>query len=343
MGIAASQLTAVANFTVLNTIFIMVGTMIIGRNKDWKGWILLPYAVLLYQVIVTLGANVRNPLSLYAGQDEVDANIIFNIIFPIWAFLYSIMGWAWTRVLDSADLFPLGVRFDYLVYPSTRTVITVDENEKVTIEQDCTRPAKQPTTQPPPSWSHLLITLFYFLIIAAGQVVYDYFIAISGDEWIAWVVNLGVGIVFSLLYLIYCVVWTDIYVFGYSKRELKKLEIDSETRTNIATETRQRVIWTIVPIMAFHFIGNFTLGVTRILSTDVDVNWLVALGYFAFLLVLLIIVFIVIRRKKSSKSKSKTPKVNDGGDYYQKTASVIPTNSVRQDANTTLGSYFMDM
>lgn len=338
---STSNLTAIANFSVLVSVFSMTGTMIIGRNtREWKAWMTIPYGILLYIVLVVVGGNIRNPLDLYTGQALTDANTYFFIVWPILSLFFSIMGWAWCRVLDSGDLWPLGARVPNPI-SSSRTVVNVDENGGLSIKEEDTRPGKT-LPQVMPSWAHLLVTFLFFAVIAASQGVYDYYITIAGDDWIAFVVRLGTGVVFSILYLIYCVVWTDIYVFGYSKSNLKSLEVDSDTKKNIASETRQRVIWTIVPIGAFDFLGVLAIGGTRLLTPNVNNNFYAMLGYFLALLILLVIVWFVMKKMNPLASlKSKRIKVNDSDPYYQDVASHTPlyTNATKRGG---LGSFFIE-
>ena len=343
-GIASSPLTAVANYSILNTVYAMTATMIIGRNsRDWKGWMVVPYGILLYQVLVILGGNIRNPLNLYTGQDLTDANTYFNIVWPVLAFFFAIMGWAWCRAIDASDLWPLGDKIPNPVQSAARTLVEVDENGDLTIREVDTRPGKT-LPQVTVSWAHLLVTFLYFAVISASQGVYDYYITIPGDDWIAFVVRLGTGVVFSILYLIYCVIWTDTAVFGYTKSKLKSLDVDSDTKKNIAGETRQRVIWTVVPIGALDFIGVFAIGGTRLLTPEVNNNFYAMIAYFAALLILLIIVFFVTRRMNPLASlKSKRIKVNDKDPYYQDVAARTPLESnVSKRGDNLLGTYFLE-
>lgn len=350
MGIAQSLLTAIANLDVRYTVFIMIGTMIIGPNYDWKGWMVVPFLVLMYHLLVMLGANITNPLMLYIGVDLDNANTILNIVYPIFAVAYAIMGWAWCRVLGSSELFPLGLKIPNIMFMPTRAVLKAGQDGSIRVETAKTpgfKPRKVERAGPSPGWLHLLATLVYFLVIGAGQVIYDHWIEIAGQEWIGWVVNLLIGIVASVLYLIFCIAWTDNYVFGYTKSymsDMNGLDLDESTIKNISDETRMQVIWTIVPIGALHLIGNFVIGGTRLLTADVDHNWFVCIGYYAALLILLIIVYFIRRSRISGAAgRSKDDKVDDSQqDFYDQRSAVFSSSYKRINAHKNLTDRFVD-
>lgn len=346
---ATNYLTDVANLTLQFTMLSMAFTMILGRQHG-TGWVLGPSAIIAYNVMVRIAWNVQNPLQLYVGEDEEQAQVILFFMFTIFCYAYSILGEGFLKVIRAKELFPFARALSPIQRKDSDPVgISVDRTTgDVTLDEleyddgtgsraYSTGTGQVPPVRARPTWLHLLAALAYFLVNAAGFIAWDQVILITGDEWIALIVIILDPFVSTLLMWAFCLFYTDPAIFGHTKDSLAShrdtANLSNEEVERIVKKTRSTVTWSIVPIGAFLLIGNTTLGVTRYLDADVDVNWLVAVCLWAVFALLLIICYLVQRSQYNpmkSKCRTKQP-IPDGGNFY---ASPLGKPSTMTNMNT---------
>lgn len=348
---ATNYLTDVANLTLQFTMLSMAFTMILGRQHG-TGWVLGPSMIVGYNLVVRLSFNIQNPLQLYVGEDEQQATVILCCIFTIFCYAYSILGEGFLKVIRAKELFPFARALSPIQRRDADPValsfnkrtgdVTLDEME---YDDGTGSPAysngsgRVPPVRARPSWLHLLAALAYFLVNAAGFIAWDQVILITGDEYIALIVIILDPFVSTLLMLAFCHFYTDPAVFGHTKDSLAShrdtASLSNEEVEMIVKKTRSAVTWSIVPIGAFLLIGNTTLGLTRYLDADVDVNWLVAVSLWAVFALLLIICYLVQRSQYNpmkQKCRQKQP-IPDGGTFYDAPLQTMNTNTVNRGMN----------
>jgi hypothetical protein len=327
MGIAGSSaLVAVSDNNLLFSAFPLTFNMIIYR-RGWNGWFLTPLLILLYTMLVTLGGNVQNPLSNYFGSSERNAEIIFEIIFVCSLVGYCFTGWAWLSTLGAQELFPLRkVLPDFrrerkqpqLVYNPTTQEFTVAQTPDKSVTK-----VRWGVTGLKPSWIHLLVTALYLLgFICVPQIVYDQYIGRPGQEVMAWLVVLFIQLGGGLLYWGYCYWRPDNYVFGLTTAYFKTHDVPGLTESGqeeVMRGTRQRVVWSVVPIIALNLITVLALGGTRVYTPNADPNWIAMISVLGILLVLWLLVVIGVRIQGVGAMTKKTSAkpIDDGGDYYE--------------------------
>lgn len=342
---ATNYLTDVANLTLQFTMLSMAFTMILGRQHG-TGWVLGPSAIVAYNVMVRLAWNVQNPLQLYVGEDEEQATVILLFIFTIFCYAYSILGEGFLKVVRAKELFPFARALSpiqrkdadpILLSVNRRTGdVTLDEleyDDGTGSRAYSNGSGRVPPVRARPSWLHLLAAMGYFLANAAAFIAWDQVILLTGYEQYALIVIILTPLVSTLLMLAFCHFYTDPAVFGHTKDSLAShrdtASLSNEEVEAIIKKTRSAVTWSIVPIGAFLLIGNTTLGLTRYLDADVDVNWLVAVCLWAVFALLLIICYLVQRSQYNpmkSKLRAKQP-IPDGGNFYDTNS----TNKVMND------------
>lgn len=330
---ATNELELVANLVPQFTIYSMTFAMIMSRHQG-LGWIMPPFFLMGYSLIVRQAFNVQNPLQIYVGVDYDQAAVIMNCILVIFSAGFAFFGQKMMMIIGAKELMPVGRALPSLSRKSSDiAVLTVNGDDSVTVDEaeyidgTGTSGLTSSTTvpaRPRPTWMHFFGTFCYFLVCTASQITYDQVIRMTGDEWIAWVVLLAGPTAATVLYLIFCLVYTDAGIFGHTKSSLSASKdthnLDSSTVDKIIQKTRSQVIWSIVPIGAFTLLGNLAVGGARIVTPDVDPNWLVALGVWAGFMLILIIVYFVLRSQYnplSRKCKSgKNGQINDSADNY---------------------------
>lgn len=342
---ATTYLTAVADLCLQFTVLPMAFTMILGRHHG-TGWAIAPLTIFSFALMVRYGWNIQNPLNLYIGESYVQANVILNFMYILFALGYSLVAWLWMGVIRGKDLFPLSSAFPQTLSRkgSDPVSLTIEEDETVVLDEleyvDGTEtPTRTSETRVPPrprpSFMHLFATLAWFLLVAGGQIAYDQVIIMPGNEWIALVVvilaNLGSGI----LYLIYCHLNPDPNVFGHTRQSLaahRETYMLSDTiQDKIVTQTRSAITWSIVPIILFTTVGYLAIGGARQITPDVDWIWLVAVIFLGLWVILLVIVYFVTRSQYNplkSVMSSKTKPIDDSGDYYKNVNSSVVSPSV---------------
>jgi hypothetical protein len=346
MGIAHSDLVSVSNTNVKFGIFSMIFTMV-TCSRSWKSSLFAPFLIILYHVLVTIGADIQNPLDDFIGQDLFDANRILNIVEICLCVFYSQLGWCFFRVLDIQEWLPLRRKLPTLVPVREHLMVVYSPTTKsfdtmMVPDKESHAHRHWGISRSGPSWMYLIIALIYVLGAVCGmQVVYDQFISRAGDEVMAWLIDLCVPLGAGILFFIYCYFFPDPYVFGPNKSFLKgKSDTYGFSDEQIAVmnkATQQRVIWTVVPVVAFHFIGVLVLGGARVGIKNVDTNWLISVGLFAGFLILLTIIFIGMRMRASEKVGGGTRDLDDSADdYYENMASTVPlagvSSSVKGDS-----------
>lgn len=346
---ATNYLTDVANLTLQFTMLSMAFTMILGRQHG-TGWVLGPSAIIAYNVMIRVAWNIQNPLQLYVGEDEEQAQVILFFIFTIFCYAFSLLGEGFLKVIRAKELFPFARALSPFPARKDSDPVALSVNRRtgdVTLDEmeydDGTgSPAyssgsgKVPPVRARPSWLHLLATLGYFLANAAGFIAWDQVILMTGDEYIALIVIILDPFVSTLLYWAFCLFYTDPAVFGHTKDSLAAhrdtASLSNEEVERIVKKTRSTVTWSIVPVGAFLLIGNTTLGLTRYLDADVDVNWLVAVCLWAVFALLLIICYLVQKSqynpmKSAQKNIRQQQQIPDSNLYDARQTTYMPVNT----------------
>jgi hypothetical protein len=342
MGITNSALVDVANLNIQFTSFVMVSTMVFCSPKrrdwkDWKGWCFFVLAIYFYHMVVRFGASIRDPLTLYTGQPLQDAKTILYIIDPILALAFGLLGWAFTRVLDIVDLIPLRKKIHYPLKSAPKIKIMADGNGNYSVKnasEDSEQPNKKwGVVGLTPSWSYLIISLIWYLgSIATPQVIYDYYMwQTNANKWWCYLLNVVGPLAGGALFLVIQLIITDPGTFGltdrYMKRRRDKFNFDDQTIAKISSETRMRVVRSIVTPTAILVISNIALGGVRQIWDDVDPQWIGACGVWGVWFALLVIILAIVRYSYNPFRKSRSPKVNDGGNYVTEIASSITAKS----------------
>lgn len=353
MGQINGVLAAVSNLNLQFTVFAMTFQMIIS-SAGWKGWYFTPLLLLLYQVLVRTGGNVQNPLQLYTGQNEEDANHIINIAYPFFLLGFCWVGWAWMNALGCAELFPLRKRLPRPGRRRAQDEMVRDRRSGENVVRRLTeRQArrKRPRWGAPgllPSWFHLAITALYLLgFVCAPQVVYDQYIGLTGRSTMAWLVVLLVPLGGGGLYLALCCLWPDDYVFGLTGRyfDAHPVEgVDEAAKERATRDARMSALASILPIVLFNVVGNLALGGTRLLSPAIQANWVMSTAMVAVLLVLLVAMLFAgwLMRQLAARKKAPEAPLDDSGEYYEDVASVLPTPAPlsRRAPTSALGGNF---
>jgi hypothetical protein len=344
MGIAHSDLTAVANVNIRFTLFTFIFTMVLC-SKSWKSSLLAPLLIVLYHIIVTIGADIQNPLDNYVGQNLFDANRILNIVEICLCVAFSQLAWAWFRILDIQEWFPLRRKLPKLAPDRSHLQVVFDpKNETYTTEEVPEKPSRTHRhwglAKTSPSWLYLVATFLYiFGFLCGAQIVYDQFIMRTGKDIMAYMVLLFVPLGGGLLYLAFRYFRPDTYVDGPTKAYLvskaSTLQLSDEQIDMLSKATRSRALWSVVPVVAFHFIGALALGAARELSPSADTNWLCAVGLFTGYFILLIIVFIGMKWRASNSGATSGGKgrLDDSGDFYEDVASSYPLTTVKDSSS----------
>lgn len=359
--LAASPLQAIANLLVENTVFPMVFAMWWFNRRGLESWKAIAY-LWAYTLMIRLGAQVDNPLNLYIGQDLEDAQLIYLTIYTALGIGYAVLGSGWSLFLDACDLLPLAARFPASGMAKKRRV-TYKMGEAY--YQSDPAPSAQEQAQNyetlnrwglpadlKPSWTHLFVTLVAFLAaVAAPQVVYSWYMAVTGDELLAWLIDLLVPPAIYALYLGYCWGWGDVYVWGpneaYLTSRKNNFGLSSDQIEKIVSETHGRIATTIGPTAGLHFLGVLVLGGTRMVTDVVDTNWLVACGLWGGLAIVLVVTAIVVqgrraRREKASRlargEKKQRPAQEcvDGADDYYQPKTPAPVETISTERRLTL-------
>lgn len=331
---ATNPLPDIATLAMQFTVFPLVFTMIMGRHYG-LGWTLPVLTIIYYQELVRFGWNIQNPLQNLIGDDETQGSVIMQFIYPIYLLFYCLVAWCLMNVIRAKELFAFGKILGTfmgsrkngnppMVQMAPNGDVTMGDTEYNDTTGSSSYSNGTDTPAPAvsrPSFSHLFVTFGYFLVLAASQIAYDQLFLITGDEWIALTIIIVGPFVGNLLYLGYCWYMPD-GSFGETKESLEERRVrDNLSDEEIALslkKTKQAVIWTIVPIGAFSLIGFTIMGLTRYLSNDVDINWIVGACLLAgYILVLIIIYF--VQRSGTNPLKSLTKKnhvIPDGGNFY---------------------------
>lgn len=335
---ATNYLTEVANLVPQFTILAMGFQLIIGRRHS-LGWMIGPTAIIMYNNLVRIPWNIQNPLELYVGEDEVQATVILYFILGIFCFGYSYVADGLLKVLRIKELFPFSKALGHITRKNADplNVVMNRKTGNVTLEEleynDGTGTSaytngngKVPPYNGRPSWVHLIATFCYFAAYAASIISWDQLMLITGDEGIALGVLIADPPVVSLLYLAFCFAWTDPAIFGHTKASLaehRETQSLSEKEVDfIVKKTHYAILWAVVPIVLCLLIGNTWLGLTRYYNADVDVNWLSALGLWAFFLLLLVVCYFATKSQYNKMLTKPKPSLPDGGSFYDDVAKV---------------------
>lgn len=358
--LAASPLVAIANLLLENTVFPLVFAMWWFNRRGLESWKAVAY-LWAYTLMIRLGAQVDNPLNLYIGQDLADAQLIYLTIYTALGIGYAVLGSGWALFLDNCDLLPVAARFPSAMQGQRRKV-TYKMGDAY-YEND-TSPSAQEQSQDydnlnrwglpaslKPSWTHFFVTILAFLAaVAAPQVVYSWYMGVTGDELMAWLIDLLVPPAIYALYLGYSWGWGDVYVWGpneaYLTSRKNNFGLSSEQIEKIVSETHARIATTLGPLAALHFLGVLVLGGVRMVSDDVDTNWLAACGLWGGLAIVLIVTAIVVQGRRARRDKqarlSRRDKQPKGGcedaadDYYQKPQETVVSMETQRRAQTQL-------
>ena len=342
MGLpAVSDLTAVANFQTQYVALVFVLTLV-TCHRSWLTSLFAPAAVIFYGLVVRLGFDIQNPLNLFVGQDKADANTYLNVAYPIMAFAFSQLAWAWFRLLRMEQWWALHTKIPNIVKPHTHTVLvkatlsdTYEVKEMATDETMHRNKWGLRVTSP--SWMYLLITFIYiFGAICVGQIIWDQYIyrTTSSALQIAFWTNLILPFGAGLLYLFYQILRPDAWTFGGTRDLLtgSKYNLDDAYARTMQAETRIRVRTTIGAQIILHLINTFAITGARLLWTNINNNFYMACGLFGLHLLLIILIFAVGRWYPSMMSSvvTGTP-VDDSGDYYQNLVARAPLSSSVQN------------
>jgi MFS family permease len=245
---------------------------------------------LAYHIILRIGADVRNPLTLYAGQDRDEANFILNCVFSALAVSFAFVSDVWSLYLRRVTLLPIIEKIMTSFYRSKK-------QKKVA------------------SWFHIMITLVAALASCVGQILYSYFMG-PGNELLAWLLGLLVPLPVWFLYGIYAWWWGDSIVFGPDEEYiLSNGGLQNEKSAEVLKLRRDNILKAVLPMAFFQFFGTLIMGGVRFTWDDIDVQWPVAIGVLAglvFILLLLMIVMYMRRRRERGNT------CDDDGDYYSR-------------------------
>jgi len=335
MGIGHSNLTPLTDVNVRFAIFPMILTMVLC-SRSWKSSLLAPFMIILYHVLVTIGADVQNPLDNFVGLNAFDANRILNIVQVTLCVVFSQLGWAWFRVLDIQEWFPLRRKIPSIFPTTSHTQVVFNPTNKEYDVGDVPDKEARPhmrwgLKKTSPGWAYLAVTFVYiFGAICGSQIVYDQYIRRTGKDVMAFLTLLIVPLGSGALYLAYCYFRPDPYIVGGTKAYLNSKSslygFSDEQIDTLSKAAQSRVIWSIVPVVLFHFIGNLALGAAREFFPSADTNWLSSVGLFTGYFLLLIAVYIGIKVRASGTKQGKT-KMDDSGNYYEDVASSYPLSS----------------
>jgi len=336
MGLVSSTVPLVADLGVQFTMFAMTFNMII-YSKGWKGWYFTPLVILLWQVIVRTGGEVQNPLQSYAGQPAIDANLMLNTVWGALLIGYSWLGWAWMGTLGGEELFPLRQKL-----PKPRSgrqhteMIYNTQTKSYSAGQVADKGARAPkrvwgVTGLSVGWAHLGLTALYLLGgVCVAQVIYDQYMMRDNGQLTAFLVLVFLPLGVGLIYWGLCYLRPDPRIFGLTRawfREHGDQGLTPEGIEQVHKGTQQRVIWTIVPILAFTLVGDLVLGGVRYWSDDVNNTWIAAISIFGAFFVLWLLVELGTRMQAQGamRQKTKPQALDDDGDYYEDMATLPPT------------------
>ncbi len=353
MGIilAAEPLVAISNLLVENTAFPLIFAMWWWDRRGLRSWMSIVF-LWAFTLMVRLGANIANPLNLYIGQDLSDATLIWLTIYTALGIGFAALGNGWSWFTDACDLLPFhalisggaGTRKYRTTYKLGDVYYESDPSSAADAQHETRNRFGLPASLRP-GWAHFGVTLIAFLLaVGATQVIYTWYMGITGGQLIAWLVDLlAPAAVYALLYGYYRG-YGDPYVFGpneaYLTSKSNNFGLSSDDIERIVQETNGRIAITLGPIAALHFVSVLVLGGVRMGLDDVDINWLAACGLWLALFLVLVVVAIVVRGRRAKREKQTRATRNDGAkgcedgadDHYAKQATtdtVIPMRAAR--------------
>lgn len=331
MGIGYSNdLTLVTDLFVQFTCLSFALTMT-TCDRSWKSSLFAPFGIAMYHIVVRTGAQIQDPLAFYTSPPQSEqANEILNIVEIMLMFGFSQAAWAWFRVLDMYEWFPLASKLPVLVPPRARNELVPLGEGNFTIEQRTERDAGVVRWgKRSPSWLYLLVTFLYvFGAICGAQCVYDQYILRTGGELTAYLVEILVPLGFGLLYLLYQYAYPDTYTKGYTKQVLAsgKYNVSDAEAAVLQAETKNRVLWSIMPLILFQFLNSLWMCAVRAYTPNADNNSFFAYGLLGLHALLLAIVFVGgrVQRSRADAQVGSEPAIDDSGDYYTDIASPPP-------------------
>lgn len=361
MGVAHSNLPTIATLALEMSILPLMLAMWCHQTHNFLGWGTVAL-IIGWSIAVREAYGVNSPLTVLAGQDLIDAQLIYNGIYVIMAVLFAMLGTFVGTILDLPGLLP----FHACIYGNRSP-----EHKLVRWGRKCN-----------PPYRHTIITFILFLFaIVAPFVSYSLLM----DNYRGWA--LGVSIVVPVITYIVCFLYwwwdTSLYVFGPTDRNTKRgskyrrvafnnggfrAENDGDATTspdpsvdpndqteetdenngdedpasesvvvttatgNVTTKglsreevgaTRFRIIKTVLILAVTQVICTMVLGFIRFSDPNVDVSWIAAAIIGGVILLIAIIIAIIFFFVARRSVRSTGGMVCENPDY------VLGSNSNR--------------
>lgn len=345
--ISGSALVAISALGLRYSVCAMIVSMFLGQyqKRNWWGFVPIYAGFLAWQVIVMLGADVRNPLDLYILTDYDDAARIVNIIYPVECFFFCWIGFIFHKILSNIQIWQFTEKIPYPLRSQEKPAMLVMPDGSYTVRNivhDRNAPVRNfgivGLTQ---SWWQAILTFIVFLAMITPQIVYEYYVTKTGQELMAYLVNMICTPGVIVLFAIYCYIWPDPGTFGLTKpwllarQDIYKLQ--PEQIDMIDKDTKRRVLWTLLPIAAFALFGNAVLGGWRMIDPDADRMWLGMVGLWgAYALILLVILATMRSSNNPLVMPAKTTRVIDDSQGYVEQLAAPQRNDGMPDATTTI-------
>lgn len=298
-------------------------------GRSWKSSLMAPYIFLLYQVIVTFGAGIQDPLAGYVSQARFDANRCLNIVLTCMGVVgFSTGAWFWFRLLGSCEFFRIRNKIPNIVPPRAHKVLRDNGAglwEIVDVLDMRVKPKTRFGLQKTQSWAYLFLTFLYvFGAICGSQVVYNQYLLPphTGRELTSWLVRLLVPFGCGILLYLYDRARPDPATFGPNESMLTSnaYRMDEGFAAVMQRQTLDNVNWTVLPLVFFDLINVGWMGATRIWTPNITQNIYSLAGLMGLHLLLMLIVFFGARYQSSRNSKlmasTKSEAIDDSGNYY---------------------------